>query len=242
MRWYRGPEGDQRIWYDEDEIERITADELARAGMSPKASAPVTDLERFIESHLKADLDQYASLPADVLGLTQFAPGKRPVVLINAELTESADDQHPVPGRVGRWRATLAHEAIHVVLHRYLFDPDMDQLDLFNGAAAELSHSAGLMRCLKRDIGPASRSTDWREVQANRGMAALLMPIPTFRRVAFQRISAQSLTDLVAGSPSANALAAEMADAFAVSKQAAAIRLETIGIITTGNLASLPGL
>jgi hypothetical protein len=242
MRWYPGPEGDQRIWYEDEEIERIVGDELARAGLTPRPSAPVTDLEKFIESHLKADLDQYANLPNGVLGLTQFAPGRRPAVSISAELTESADGSDPAPGRRGRWRATLAHEAAHVFLHRYLFDPDLNQLALFSRPTAHQAQHVGLMRCLKRDVGPASRSTDWREIQANRGMAALLMPRATFRRVAFQCISAQSLTNLVPDSPSTAALASAMAEVFAVSKQAATIRLETVDVITSADALRVPGL
>jgi len=239
MKWYRGPEGDQRIWYEDDEIERIMGGELARAGLAPTITSPVTDLERFVESHLKADLDQYADLPVGVLGLTQFVLGKRPAVSISAELTDSADEGSP--GLAGRWRATLAHEAAHVVLHRYLFDPELATLDLFGTTMPHEAPSGGLMRCLKRDIGPV-RGVDWREVQANRGMAALLMPRVTFRRIASQRIAAESLTDLRSGSPSAANLATMMAESFSVSKQAASIRLETLGLVTATDVAYLPGL
>jgi hypothetical protein len=72
MQWYYGPEGDQRIWYESDEIEAIAEDELRRAGLMPSPDDPVTDLERLIEGHLKAQLDQYAQLPEGVLGVTQF--------------------------------------------------------------------------------------------------------------------------------------------------------------------------
>jgi hypothetical protein len=73
MEWYCGPEGDQRIWYESAEIETIAEDELRRAGLMPPPDDPVTDLERFIEEHLKAQLDQYAQLPEGVLGLTRSA-------------------------------------------------------------------------------------------------------------------------------------------------------------------------
>jgi IrrE N-terminal-like domain len=242
MRWYRGPEGDQRIWYEADEIERIADDELRRAGLTPTPSAPVTDLERFIESHLGASLDQYADLPVGVLGMTKFGSGRRPAVSISSALTESAEGGQSRPGLAGRWRATLAHEAAHVLLHRYLFDPQINQLALFDGAITGETQNTGLMRCLKRDVGLASRTTDWREIQANRGMAALLMPRPTFRRVAFQHITAKSLTDLTAGSPSADTLATEMAAIFEVSRQAASIRLETINIVTPTDVLQLPGV
>jgi len=146
VRWYRGPEGDQRIWYEAEEIEQIAEDELQRAGLTPEPSSPVTDLERFIESHLGADLDQYAELDADVLGLTRFDPGQRPAVSINKALTESAENQQARSGVAGRWRATLGHEASHVLFHRYLFDADLNQPALFDPPSASNAADRGLMR------------------------------------------------------------------------------------------------
>lgn len=243
MKWYLSPDGQQRIYYTEDEIEQIVEDELSRSGLRPTVADPVTDLERFVEVHLKAELDQYADLPPEVLGLTRFHPGRPPAVLINAELTETADSDTASPGLRGRWRATLAHEAAHVVLHRYLFEPDLDQMRLFDVPDTTPRRGDGLMRCLKRDIGVAAASADWREVQANRGMAALLMPRPLFRRVAFQRISAGGIGEVAVGSATAYALAVELAALFRVSKQAATIRLETVKIARAAPVAgSLPGL
>jgi hypothetical protein len=244
MKWYTSPDGEQRIFYTEDEIEQIVDDELARAGLRPTPAGPVTDIEKLIELHLKAELDQYADLPPDVLGLTQFRPGQSPVVSINAQLASAAvDSLTAAPGLFGRWRATLAHEAAHVLLHRYLFEPDLNQMRLFDPPSANPVAAGGLMRCLKRDVGPATSPKDWREVQANRGMAALLMPRAVFKRVAFQRMAANSLTDVTVGSPAADTLATELAARFSVSRQAAAIRLETLRIAqATDSTAHLPGL
>lgn len=238
MQWYYGPEGDQRIWYEPDEIERIAEDELRRASLMPSLSQPVTDLERFIEGHLKAELDQYAELPEDVLGLTRFQAGQRPVVSINSKLTESAEADAANPGTVGRWRATMAHEASHILLHRYLFDPEMAQL--VGGQAGSDAHveQAGLMRCLHRDVAPVSaedasrarRRRDWREIQANRGMAALLMPGRPFKRLAFQQMTNLGLSTVSAGTAAADALTAAMAEIYNVSRQAAMIRLETLQV------------
>lgn len=239
MQWYPSPEGDQRIWYDADEIEQIASDELRRAGLGVSLSNPVSDLEAFIEVYLKASLDQYADLPEDVLGLTEFPVGRAPSVSINVKLTEARDRDDAAPGAVGRWRATLAHEASHIYLHRYLFDPQMAQL--FGGRSADAPAPAGgLMRCLHRDVTPVQtgdwttmrRRGDWREIQANRGMAALLMPKRIFRRLALARIADLGTTDLSSGSPEADTLAAGLAETFEVSKQAATIRLVTEGLLS----------
>ena len=237
MQWYYGPEGDQRIWYESDEIEVIAEDELRRAGLMPSPGDPVTDLERLIEGHLKAQLDQYAQLPEGVLGVTQFDARRRPVVSISSALTEAAEEDPLRPGQVGRWRATLAHEASHIFLHRYLFDPDMASL---TGRRPDhtVAGGAAVMRCLHRDVndvstqdwGRVSQRRDWREVQANRGMAALLMPGRTFKDVAFDQITKLGLNSLSSGPASADTLAAAIADVFQVSKQAALIRLGTLQV------------
>jgi Zn-dependent peptidase ImmA (M78 family) len=134
--------------------------------------------------------------------------------------------------------ATLAHEASHIFLHRYLFDPDMAPL-----TSRQTDHTTAdgtaVMRCLHRDVndvstqdwGRISRRRDWREVQANRGMAALLMPARTFKDVAFDQITKLGLNSLSPGPASADTLAAAIADAFQVSKQAALIRLGTLQVV-----------
>src|SRR6266404_5859691 len=226
MQWYYGPEGDQRIWYESDEIEAIAEDELRRAELMPSPDNPVTDLERLIEGHLKAQLDQYARLPEDVLGLTQF--GTRPLVSISNALTEAAEEDPPRPGQVGRWRATLAHEASHIFLHRYLFDPGMAPLTSRPPGGTPAAGGA-VMRCLHRDVNDVStqdwkhisRRRDWREVQANRGMAALLMPSRTFKDAAFEQMAKLGLSSLPSGPASVGTLAAAIADIFQVSTQAA---------------------
>ena len=240
MQWYYGPEGDQRIWYESDEIETIAEDELRRAGLMPWLDVPVTDLERLIEGHLKAQLDQYAQLPEGVLGLTRFG-ARHPVVSISSTLTEAAEEDPPLPGKVGRWRATLAHEASHIFLHRYLFDADMAPLTNRPPDEAPAGGST-VMRCLHRDVndvstqdwGRISRRRDWREVQANRGMAALLMSARTFKDVAFEQMTKLGLSHVSSGPALADTLAVAIADAFQVSKQAALIRLGTLQLVRTG--------
>src|SRR6266508_2431839 len=151
MRRYRGPDGDWRLWLERSEIEALIEDELRRAGLLPTPGDSVVDVERFVEVHLGADLDQYAPLEREVLGCTEFRPGTPPRVQLNRDLTGSAmDADSSEPGLQGRWRATLAHEAIHVVLHRDLFEPSVDQIALFDDEAA--NGGGGAVRRLKRDV------------------------------------------------------------------------------------------
>jgi hypothetical protein len=228
--------GEERLWFVEDEIETIVEAELAKAGLLPTLDSPVVDIERFVESHLNVQFDPYATLPADVLGQTDFRVGERPLVMINADLTGAAldDDDSPL-GLQGRWRATVAHEGCHVILHRCLFNLNPSQGSLFDFGDGAEEPPARLQRCLKRDVAYARAGSDWREVQANQGMAALLMPKPVFAavcRVEFERLGVERIEQ---HTPVADSLARRMAELFQVSRQAAAIRLSTL------KLLSVPG-
>jgi hypothetical protein len=233
VKWYQGKEGDQRIWFEPEEIEQIAEDELRKAKQYPSATSPVLDIERFLEGHLKASLDQFADLEPDVLGLTRFHKGRPPAVSINRDLPEAADTEAK-PGVVGRWRATLAHESAHILLHRMLFELNGNGQSKTSADTSSGGHDA-VMQCLKRDVGPGGRSSDWREVQANRGMAALLMPQRIFSKVAQAKIDETNLTELTPGSQSSRILAQQLAHHFSVSKQAASIRLETLSLISSSN-------
>jgi hypothetical protein len=235
MKWYRTADGNLRLWYEPDEIEQIAEDELRVANLLPTTAAPVTDLERFIEGRLKADLDLFAELPGDVLGLTQFDDDKRPRICINAYLSTAAlEAERPAAGIVGRWRATLAHEASHVMLHRMLFVKDLAQDQLFEAPDVRESFDP-LMRCLRRDVGYGRGPGDWREVQANAGLAALLMPRRVFRRLALS----EGAQIVEAGADRDAELSRRLSERCAVSRQAASIRLSTLGLATASSAAAM---
>lgn len=237
MKRYRSPDGERRIWFEEDEIEGIMQDELRKARLLPTVASPVVDLESFTERYLKANLDQYAELDDDVLGLSEFVLGERPQVRINRVLTIAACDEVPSPGILGRWRATVAHEASHVVLHRTLFELSEFQSSLIPDE--ELTPPR-LLRCFKRDISFTRASGDWREVQANRGMAALLMPGQVFTAVTAEEMAAMHVPSVEAGTEAARQLAGRVATRFQVSREAASIRLGTLGYLRNPGQTALP--
>jgi hypothetical protein len=224
VREYRSADGARCLWYDEDEIEQIMEDELRRAGLLPTPDSSVVDLEAFLEGHLKVTFDQYAALPAEVLGLTEFDPRRAPTVRINRVLTGTAmDSDWCPPGIEGRWRATVAHEAAHVILHRILYDEALNQASLFT-ADSTAAPAPKLQRCLKRDLSHRRGNADWREVQANRGMAALLMPKRQFTKAA-RAVGVGSTSEEI------DAACRALASQFGVSRQATTIRLNTLGFI-----------
>lgn len=240
MKRYAGRDGVKRLWYEPSEIEEIMECELAKARLLPTAADYVVNIEAFLENHLKVHCDHYAPLPRDVLGLTQFRPGKKPLVQINRDLTETAlDDEDRPDWQLGRWRATLAHEASHVLLHACLFASDPNQGSLFPIAEAE-PENHDLHRCLKRDVLFRGQVSDWREVQANRGMAALLMPRKVFAAACSEVIEKAGWTgDVLSDSPQCRSLTKALADAFQVSQKAAAIRLETLQLLAQKGRQSL---
>jgi hypothetical protein len=196
----------------------------------PTPESPILDIERFAEGYLGAELDQHAELPAELLGVTHFRPGRRPWIEINRDLTLAAVDDDAGPLWVkGRWRATLAHESSHVVLHEQFVQPDSGQQELW-GEDPSSPSDVRLQRCLKRDFGVTTRRADRKEVQANIGMAALLMPRRVLVAVAcplLRQISRRSGTaDLTA--EQIEELVHELAGLFQVSRQAARIRVQTL--------------
>jgi hypothetical protein len=215
------------------DIERTMEDELRTAGLFPTVEQPIVDLEAFVERHLHVQMDQYAALDDRVLGQTEFYRDAAPRIMINRDLTGTAmHDEESGPRLRGRWRATVAHEACHVVLHRVLYEISDDQSDLF-GSPQRVAQR--LFRCMKDQVlfrGPVS---DWREVQANRGMAALLMPRAVFQALAVEEIGRLQITeaDRVAGGRGCRRLAVALSGRTGVSSQAASIRLETLSLVST---------
>lgn len=233
VRWSLDALGRDRVWYSLDEIESIMEDELHKADLLVTTDRPVTELEPFLERHLGVRLDQYAALPPDVLGQTIFEPGEPVRVEINEDLTGAWDEGGSLTS-VGRWRATLAHEAAHVLLHRILFEVPLEQETLFGNETE--TRGATMMRCLKRDVSPGRRAADWREFQANQGMAALLMPRKIFGHIARQQTERMLLTALpISDAGSEDILTRKLAGTFDVSRQAAGIRLRTLGFVTASD-------
>ncbi len=242
MRQYRGPDGSLRVWFDPAEIDAVAEDELQRAGLLSTLDAPAVDVERFVEVHLQADLDPYAPLPEDVLGATEFRPGLPPLVLVNKALTEAAcDDPSPPRGARGRWRATLAHEAAHILLHRALSEPDPMQTPLLDTSSLEAA-PVQLFRCLKREVVFGGGS-DWREFQANRCMAALLMPRSVFlKAVARAREQVGLFSEEPLRAETLPQVVRRLATWFDVSREAARIRLVELGLVRSPGQGSLyPG-
>jgi len=216
-----------------EEIERRMADRLHRAGMMPTLEEPVLDLEAFVEHEngLGASLDDFALLPPDVMGVVTFLPGRRDRMEINRDLSELGEKDTTARARC---RSTIAHEASHIVLHRDILMPCANQIQLFS---LDDDPAGYTQTCLKQDFGwrgSASREEDYLEIQANKGMAALLLPCPVFYPMAQLALrdweSRRHTDDARAHFQERTSLIRGWADLFVVSRQVVDIRLRTLNL------------
>ena len=135
----------------------------------------------------------------------------------------------------------MAHEAAHVVLHRILFE-----IPLAQGFFSEIEEPANsLLRCLKRDVSFKRGNFDWKEVQANRGMAALLMPRCIFQELVLVSLGLSSNDDLLSQIPESGSLTFShlllyLSRKFEVSQEAARIRLESLELTHMSTERMLP--
>jgi hypothetical protein len=174
-------------------------------------------LRGLVETHLGASIDYAAGLPTNVLGKTEFRTP--PHVEISRALTDLATAQGASLGLRGRWRATIAHEAAHILLHAPLF--------------REATASRQLVSCYRETIEVPSARYNWIEVQANMGMVALLMPRSPFLHEARRLLEPRGAVfpPLGSNSPLTAELVDRLAETFETSHQATRLRLLTFGLL-----------
>lgn len=219
----------ERPHYDAAELDR-ECEETVRAFLIRRHGAvrfPIEtdDLEVLIEE-TGAWLDTHADLSRfgdDVEGVAEFFPGGPPLVCVSAKLATDLRRQN-------RRRTTLAHEFGHVHFHDPLFQAAFATGELF--ARDDESTQA---ICSRSDILGAP-AVDWMEWQAGYVSGAILMPVSRVREVVGAHCERAGLHGAVqVGSQHGAALLARVMKEFAVSADAARIRLLKLGLLTTSN-------
>ncbi len=176
------------------------------------------DLTKLIERDAD-DLDLYSDLSGegpDVEGVTYFRPGQKPIVRIASGLSEN------------RLRTTLPHEYGHVKFHDSLWQRvEKPTLDLFAEAT-----SMSVQKCQRAKIVQAAAS-DWMEWQAGYICGAILMPIRPLRKLVQMYLERYNLyAPLSMSKQAARELITQVSSQFAVSQDAARVRLIKMGYIT----------
>lgn len=202
----------------DDECEQLVSTFLHE--QRGEVSYPITtdELRVLIEQHVEY-LDVFADLSDEgpaVQGVTYFRPGERPIVKASRDLGEEG-------WRENRLRTTLAHEFGHVRFHSFLWVTEAESLPLF-GSNAEKPLGP---RCRREDIVRPRERTDWMEWQAGYASGSFLVPGGALRTV----IGPVPMVPFQQGSPMADALVETVRESFAVSADAARVRLSQLGYI-----------
>src|SRR5262249_48119417 len=151
-----------RIYYTNEQIERITEDELRKYDLLPTQPSPI-NIDLFVEQRFVTP--RYDELRPNLLGYTEFGPSGPVEIVINQEL---ASDQASVAKR--RVRTTIAHEGSHAVLHAILHI-DTGQTSLLRAGPDE-----SRIMCKEEDLKRNAYDGKWWEYQANLGMSSFLLP------------------------------------------------------------------
>ena len=207
----------------DNECERLIRDVLLKRKKKIEYPVSTEDLTVLIEMH-DADLDPYADLSAygaDVEGVTEFFPDRGPKVSISERI--AADER-----RENRFRTTLTHEFGHVKFHGPLWAQKFANGDLLErGVNANKAIS-------KRDNILDAPQSDWMEWQAGYISGALLMPATPVRRLVSDYCSPRELHgDVHVSTEHAARLIEMVMERFAVSEEAARIRLLKLNLITS---------
>lgn len=164
---------EERPFFEQSEIEAISAAELREVALFPKQPEPIR-VDRFIEKRFEL-VEDYDELPPGILGYTRFGLKGAEAVIISRALEE--EGSRVAKRRIG---TTLAHEAGHILLHSHLFATG----DLHEGArrfGGEFDAQEQRVLCRDNFVeagGTSSGGYDgrWWEFQANQIMGALLLP------------------------------------------------------------------
>lgn len=192
---------------------------------------PVEDI-----AELKMNLEiDYVNIDEDcnTLGMMIFSDGpvelydketdeyiKRPyskgTLLVESDLSET--------GNRGRERFTIAHEMVHWNKHQLRFMT----------LAYQDKTMAKVCRCPQEKTYRPKTPDEWMEWQADNLAAAILMPAEMFKQKAEELSSAyevgENINDSIWSDIIRDFIISDLANAFQVSRQAAEIRLTTLGV------------
>ena len=239
-------------------VENLAYGFMQRHGLSPDSYAPPTEVEMLVEMEPGVEYrvdDLKCTKRGDplVLGLSCWSADGNRQIVINSALADSrrATDVH-------RFNFTLGHELFHAIEHLPRTRPGRSLNRIAEVEGIDEIVFLEVLRPVKIQRTPAERAVkawvqsgrrrrlltdeDWREWQANTFAAALLMPEWAVKPEFEKRVGKPTVISDTDPKEEALRLADEilftdvvyeqsLADKFAVSRQAMAIRLLDLGLI-----------
>ena len=185
---------------------------------------------------------EHISINGSILGMIAFSDTEisgldilyRPTVFQLSEGTMLIDSSLIGYEQRPRARFTKAHEVGHWICHRSYHSPDNRQYE-FRRAGNNAYVACRTDSIERYKYKKQKTNEDWEEWQADHFAAAILMPVQTFEPYARQAIRNAGVTRgyLVKGQNKGQAYEAieDVAERFTVSKRAAQIRMQQLGLI-----------
>lgn len=223
----------KQLRFDDGEFESMMDEMRSRAGNDCFSPGKGVDVDLVMLRAFGAEAD-YVDLPTGIMGRTIFAPDGRVSIEVSRSLVEQSEVDRVARRRL---RTTLAHECGHVACHSCLFVQDTETFSLFSESPVGATKTAKApIMCRPEGVGNVGYKGEWWEYQANRCMAALLLPkkiVSESVRKRFKDGGFKSGEDCVARGHG-EGLVREISDEYDVSQIATLYRLQDLGFVPTG--------
>lgn len=219
----RSPWG-RRVWFDDTEIEAVMDEVRLRAGDAVFVDGQGVDVDKVLMEVYRVSPD-FVDLGEGTLGRTEFGPDGSVRVAVSRGLAAEAESSVIAQRRL---RSTLGHECAHIALHQHLH-----VLEAGGSLFPELEREVPRFLCRSAAIEGKPAATDWWEVQANRGMAALLLPRSLVAPRVRDALTSSGFPDMVAAAAAQHVreIIGEVQAMFDVSLQMLVYRLQDVGFM-----------
>lgn len=218
-----------RLWIHEDDFERRMDELRTSAGERAFSPGAGVDLDMILLESFGVDPD-FVELGEGILGKTVFRSDGGIEVTIDKRLAEEAE--WDVVAR-RRLRSTLGHEIGHLVFHRELVEIPRLQATLDFGD--ETTRTPKVL-CRGESIEGSTKKgpSEWWEYQANRGMAALILPKALVAPRVEEAIRERGMEDMydVIHAGKSEEVVREIMETFDASMQMTFYRLQDLGYLT----------
>lgn len=223
MKVYPDPKSPwgKRLWIPDADIEAKMAAAFVKAN-SPFTPGYGVDVDEILFKVYDVTPD-FGDVADECLGRTQFELDGTYTVMINRGLAQDAATSVVARRRL---HSTLAHELAHIVFHGVLHLVEQGP-----GLFDDVVQPKAVM-CRQDGIDVAGGS-DWWEVQANRGMAAVLLPPELVKTVLTDTLAKHGFVDFhsALGAERGRMVTQDLMQVFDVSFEMMFYRLQGLGFI-----------